>query len=344
MQATNIKSRIKSENFPVNNSFNEFGKSMQNQFISVSQKSPNKMRNSQNIMVSKSTTMSSHFFSPKQQIEKEEELLPISDLDELQKLKRIFLLYTGNEKKLHSYKFIKLLSDAKILDKNFDSKYADILFFTASRSNMHIDFKGFCEIILKISEIKFPNDFIKKQSQALNKLFDNFLFPLLENIYSELRNEKLNKKCQLFEYANYICRINTGINSQLIDKHFYLIYKIYQKYFPWEVLNISTLQKSKLSEKSFMKLCRNFQICPNKISLVKLNEIYENCQINSKLILKEFLHICEIYPNVQNQGSYFSLFHLILALYLTSVNDMLTNSDKYINEADYFIQEEDASK
>ena len=273
------------------------------------------------------------------------------ELDEVQKLKKLFLLYSSNESKLNSQNFMKLLSDAKILDKNFDSKYADIIFFTASRSKNYITFNEFCEVMIKISEIKFPNDYIKSQSNALEKIVEKYLFSLLELITeSDKKIEEKNK--QTFNPDIYLSKMNTGSNPYYILKHFYCVSKVYDKYFPWENLNVSNYQKSKLSEKTYIKLFRDFDISPKVVSLIKANEIFQNVMTSSRLIFNIFDAIkqneeeLELKVNeINNKGTYFTLYHLIACCYLVGVHNMCSlNNFKNQNIINGFSSEEDGSK
>jgi hypothetical protein len=253
----------------------------------------------------------------------------INDMDDVQKLKRLFLIYTGNEKKLHSQKFLKLLNDAEMLDKDFDSNYADIVFCAATKSKTDLEFSGFCELILKISEIKFPLDFIKNQALALNKIINNFFFPLLSKIYSNsdsnYNRTGLSKSKGIRSHTDYtrlILKINSNNEiKEILEKHLYLIIKIYQKYFPWECLNISDDKKVKLSEKSFVKFSKDFEIQPNLISLIKINDVYIHSTLNTKLIISVVDSI--LGNDITNQGSYFTLFHFITCLYLISIQGLL---------------------
>lgn len=267
----------------------------------------------------------------------------INDLDDIEKLKRLFLIYTANDKKLHSQKFLKLLNDASLLDKDFDSKYADILFFAGSKSKTHIDFSNFCEIVLKISEIKFPLDFIKNQTDALNRLFRNYLFPLLKKIYSNSNKNfgpsssglSYSKGLQSHtDYTKLILNINSNNDfKEVLDKHLYLIIKIYQKYFPWESINISEDKRINLSEKSFVRFCKDFEIQPNLISLIKLNDIYTNSTLNTKLILSVVNSVMD--NNIPNQGSYYTLFHFIICLYLISIQGILSVNQNFQSNHEY---------
>lgn len=283
-------------------------------------------------------------------LENKEHFDKLNELDEVQKLKKLFLQYSSNENKLNSQKFLKLLSDAKILNKNFDSKYADILFFTASRSKSFIVFNEFCELIVKISEIKFPFEFVKNQSKALEKLMEQFLFTLLDEITEPQIQEENNK----FKFTPeiFLPKMNTGSNKHYILKHFYCISKIYDKYFPWENLNVSNYQKSKLSEKTFNKFCKDFDISPNIVSLTKTNEIFQNVIMSHKIIfnifdaLKQNEEDLEIQSlDLTNKGTYFTLYHLISSLYLISVHNMCSLSNFKDNQIiNHFSCQEDASK
>lgn len=275
----------------------------------------------------------------------------INQLDDVQKLKKLFLLYSSNENKLQSQKYLKLLSDAKLLDKGFDSKYAEVIFLTASRSKNFILFNEFCEIMVKISEIKFSVDFMKNQSKALDKIMSNFLFPLLNII---LEANKISQEKNKFNLEIYLSKMNTGANTYYILKHFYCISKIYEKYFPWENLKISNYQKSKLSEKTYVKFCKDFEICPHIATIVKANEIFQSVMMNTRLLFNMFDAIkaeedninLKVYSeNVSNKGTYFTLYHLIAALYLFSVNNMCSVNN-YRNEIiiSGFTNEEDSSK
>jgi len=283
-------------------------------------------------------------------VENKEYFDKLNELDEVQRLKKLFLQYSSNENKLNSQKFLKLLTDAKILNKNFDSKYADILFFTASRSKSFIVFNEFCELIVKISEIKFPYEFVKNQSKALEKLMEQFLFTLLDQITEPQKQEENNK----FKFSPevFLPKMNIGSSKHYILKHLYCIRKIYEKYFPWENLNVSNYQKSKLSEKTFIKLCKDFDISPNIVSMTKSNEIFQNVIMSHKIIFNIFDALKQSEEELENKsldltnkGTYFTLYHLISTLYLISVHNMCSLSNFQDNQIiNNFSCEEDGSK
>lgn len=263
----------------------------------------------------------------------------LKDLDDVQKLKRLYLIFSGNEKKINSQKFVKLVSDAGLLNRDFDSKYADILFYAGSKSKTHIDFNSFCDIILKIAEIKFPLEFIRNETVALSNVLKSYFFPLLYKIYSQsnsnyhyINNNNKNTQNNLIstqsngqrqiDYVQLLLKLNSNMYiKETLEKHLYIIIKIYQKYFPWESLNISMEKKIVLSEKAFLKFCKDFEIQPNLVSLVKLNNIYTNTFINKKIIFSVLNSILE--KNIKNQGNYYTLFHFISCIYLISIQSLL---------------------
>ena len=178
-------------------------------------------------------------------------------------------------------------------------------------------------------------EFIKNQTNALNKIFEFFLFPLLNKIYSNnsenptfklsYSNQNKNIKSHT-DYSNLILKLNSNESiKEILEKHIYLIIKIYQKYFPWEGINISVDKKIQLSEKAFIKFCKDFDIHPYLISLIKINEIYTNSLLNNKII---FSVTETLLDNIKNQGGYFTFYHLIVCLYLISLQSFVNKKDK----------------
>lgn len=245
---------------------------------------------------------------------------------------------------MQSQKFLKLVQDADLLDQDFDNKYADILFFAGSKSKNSIDFNNFCDIIMKITEIKTPMDFIKNEIISLNNLLNEYLFPLLNKIYKgcSLKKESLtgfynstnnNKKglavsCHL-DYTNLILKLTNNLEiKETIQKHIFLLMKIYKKYFPWENLKIPYEKKAALSERGFLRFCKDFEINPNLISLIKLNEIYTNSTLNNKLINSICVNFFE-----ENQifGEHFMIFNFVICVYLISIQGLLIKNSAQSN-------------
>jgi hypothetical protein len=55
--------------------------------------------------------------------------------------------------------------------------------------------------------------------------------------------------------------------------------------------------------------------------MIKLNDVLINSTLNTKLIFSVFESIFD--KTIQNQGSYFTLFHFITCLYLISIQNIL---------------------
>ena len=114
-----------------------------------------------------------------------------SNCDEIKKLKKLFMIYSNNDKKLQSQKYLKLLFDAGILDKAFDMRRADILLARVSKLKV-LYFDNFCDILVKIAEIKFPTEFQTNKNKILNKLLSLYIFPLFDKLSNSSPNPKDN--------------------------------------------------------------------------------------------------------------------------------------------------------
>ena len=61
--------------------------------------------------------------------------IEINDLGEIKRLKLLFLIYSNHEKTINSQKFVKLLSDSKLINTtNLTKQIVDILFHKETRS------------------------------------------------------------------------------------------------------------------------------------------------------------------------------------------------------------------
>jgi len=245
----------------------------------------------------------------------------LGNLDEVQKLKKLFLHYSNNEKKLSSSKFNKLITDADIVDNSFNSHYADILFYSTGNSKQNIDFNYFCEVLVKLSEIKYPEIYMRDQSAALNRLLNNNLYPLLALIIDNTMTS--NKPSTDIIYKHF----NNKLVLLYIDQHYYIMRKIYEKYFSWEMLSISNFQKREHSEKAFHKFLNDFEIIPNLVSIKRMKDIFENIITNQSVIKEKF----KDRENLENLGSFFTLFNFIAAIYIISAGAYFNKETDLIN-------------
>lgn len=244
----------------------------------------------------------------------------ISNLDDVQKLKKLFLIYTNNEKTLASQKFLRLLMDAQIIDRNFDIRYADILFITENKNKL-MDFQSFCDILVKISEIKFPSDYSNDENKCLKRLLNKYFFPLLNKVITPSKQFFVEEKIHRISFDNKI--------KDTIEFNNLLFKSLYEKYFSWESLNISNSQKKELSFKGFEKFLCEFEICPNLISRNKAYELFEETFTIGKTISALFP---EQKWNSLRLGTSFTCLYFIIMLYLIAISSYFHDEKNKMDE------------
>jgi hypothetical protein len=231
-----------------------------------------------------------------------------AEIDEIKKLKKLFLTYTKNDKRIVSQKFLKMMKDSKIFDKNFDLKKADILFSRETKYSV-MDFHKFCDVLVKISQIKFPQLFETEKNKSLNNVIAFYFLPLYDKIHS-INNERNDTP----KMNNFLANLGNHSTKKMIEENFLLFKVVYDNYFPWEKLNIAYTQKKRLSEKGFQKFIDDFELCPNLVSKMKGIEIFEEMFLKSSEIQSAFNDLRNLHI-----GSSFGIFYLVSALFLISV-------------------------
>jgi hypothetical protein len=234
-----------------------------------------------------------------------------SDNDDIKRIKKLFLIYTNNCKRMVSQKYLKLLNDARILDGSFDVQKADILYAKETKHGI-MDFNKFCDILVLISQIKFPDTFSEDKNKCLNRLISFFLFPLLDKI--SLNNLERTSYTNNNNVNHMLIKLCDPEVKMIIQDNYTMFRVIYENYFPWEKLNIAYSQKKKLSEKAFGKLLEDFEICPNLVSIKRGSEIFEEMYLKSTQIVNIFSDFTKY-----NLGSSFTIFFLISALFLIAI-------------------------
>ena len=257
----------------------------------------------------------------------------------IDKIKEIFNHFSNNSKYLSNNNFKLFLIESSLLDDfKITSEYSNILFYSFSSAKNCISFQSFCKLIIKIAGIKFPDKFKENQENALFLLYEVYLKPLTK-IYHVLNTENNNKSEKkddnIFKNINnklIIQKIVSRITKEIIEKNYLLFLKIYQKYFCFENLKISNSQKNHLSQKAFGKVLYDFNISPSYINSELTEKIFNLIMNNKDYIL----NILNNFINIEicnNDGMWFTLFHFIIGLYLTSIMSIvIKNYDK--NEPD----------
>ena len=76
--------------------------------------------------------------------------------NEINQLKNLFLHYSNNEPYITNKQYIKFLSDSQLIDNiSLTQKYSNILFYSFSKAKNVLSFQGFCDLIVKIIELKY---------------------------------------------------------------------------------------------------------------------------------------------------------------------------------------------
>ena len=261
------------------------------------------------------------------------------NFDIIDKIKEIFNHFSNNSKYLSNNNFKLFLIESSLLDDfKITSEYSNILFYSFSSAKNCISFQSFCKLIIKIASIKFPDKFKENQENALFLLYEVYLKPLTK-IYHVLNTENSNKSEKkddnIFKNINnklILQKIVSRITKEIIEKNYLLFLKIYQKYFCFENLKISNSQKNHLSQKAFGKVLYDFNISPSYINSELTEKIFNLIMKNKDYIL----NILNNFINIEicnNDGMWFTLFHFIIGLYLTSIMSIvIKNYDK--NEPD----------
>ena len=257
----------------------------------------------------------------------------------IDKIKEIFNHFSNNSKYLSNNNFKLFLIESSLLDDfKITSEYSNILFYSFSSAKNCISFQSFCKLIIKIASIKFPDKFKENQENALFLLYEVYLKPLTK-IYHVLNTENSNKSEKkddnIFKNINnklILQKIVSRITKEIIEKNYLLFLKIYQKYFCFENLKISNSQKNHLSQKAFGKVLYDFNISPSYINSELTEKIFNLIMNNKDFII----NIMNNFINIKicnNDGMWFTLFHFIIGLYLTSIMSIvIKNYDK--NEPD----------
>ncbi|MCQ2820232.1 MAG: hypothetical protein MJ252_23450, partial [archaeon] len=267
------------------------------------------------------------------------------EVDELTQMKRLFLHYSNNETSITIKPFIKFLSDSQLIDNQIlTEKYANVLFYSYSKAADKLPFPLFCDLFLKIVELKFSDDYLQNQKEAFKKCFEMHLAPLykiLANPPKEVDIFDPNNK--VLNYQLLISKLTTNSNREVVDENFFLFVRLYQKYFCFENLTISKSQKSHLSNRAFEKIFKDFELSPFYTSLNTVNEIFNKIIDNYDYVLDTVKKILNTEIN-QNEGMYFTLYHFICGIYLVSVINIIktTQAIEGINQYDLFIQGKDA--
>lgn len=246
------------------------------------------------------------------------------------RLKMLFVHYSVNHPYLTNKQYLKFLYDAQLIDGNcLSEKYANILFYSYTRTKNNLFFQPFCDLILKIAELKNPDGFFMNQPNCISHFFETYITPLYEILTSSTinNNDPINNNNApihrtSFNYQLVLSKMMSPSNQEVIEYNFLLFEKLYLKYFCFEKLNISKTQKNHLSSRAFVKILRDFEICPYYLNVNKINEVYDNVIKNSEYVIDTMNKVITN-STLSNNGMWFTLYHFIASVYLIAVYNII---------------------
>ena len=259
-----------------------------------------------------------------------------NELYEVSQLQEIFHLYSNNDKYLTNKQYSQFLSDAQLIDNDLLSiKYSNVLFYSFTKAKNNLNFQSFCDLIIKLTELKFQEEFMINQATSLSKFIATYVTPLIKMlkstpVTSNSRNNN-NPNFPIINYQLLISKLGNKLNKEIFEGNYLLFAKIYLKYFCFEKLKISNQQKNHLSSRAFNKVMKDFEICPFYITTEQLNEVYENVILNKDLVLQNMINSINT-DMCCNEGMFYTLYHFMASFYLLAVNNILiTNNEEEKN-------------
>ena len=260
-----------------------------------------------------------------------------NELYEVSQLQEIFHLYSNNDKYLTNKQYSQFLSDAQLIDNDLLSiKYSNVLFYSFTKAKNNLNFQSFCDLIIKLTELKFQEEFMINQATSLSKFIETYITPLIKILKSNpLSNNtgvnNTNSTLPMINYQLLISKIGNRLNKEIFEGNYLLFAKVYLKYFCFEKLKISNQQKNHLSSRAFCKVMRDFEICPYYITIEQINEVYENIILNKDLVLENMIKSINT-DMCSNEGMFYTLYHFMASFYLLAVNNILfTNNEEEKN-------------
>ena len=139
-----------------------------------------------------------------------------NELYEVSQLQEIFHLYSNNSKYLTNKQYSQFLSDAQLIDNDLLSiKYSNILFYSFTKAKNNLTFQSFCDLIIKLTELKFQEEFMINQATSLSKFIATYVTPLIKMlkstpVTSNLRNNN-NPNFPIINYQLLISKLGNKL-------------------------------------------------------------------------------------------------------------------------------------
>ena len=219
---------------------------------------------------------------------------PFENNNKISMALRIFYKYSMNELNKMSHSNFSNFFDSLIID--IDKKVADELFYKVGGKG-NINFDQFLNLLNELTKIKYNKLFETDKVQAFNLFYSTYLIKTLTI-----------KEDIVYQFLGRIKQESEMI-FKILNLHKYLLKILYQYYFSHENQPLSQQQKEKKSRDNFIKLMKDFLVCPSIVSQRDLNDIFYSVLVNEKT--SEILSLLKLTPspeyNLQNSISYSNL-------------------------------------
>ena len=232
--------------------------------------------------------------------------------------------------------FLKIIKNLGIIPNELKLYELDILIKIVCPKTNLIAYEDFMDILLKLSEKIFPEQFKKNKSTVTNFFFHNLFIAYNDIIFDE---SVALKDLLKYQYSSLVYLLNIiPDDSQIlvINSLLYTLNEIYEKYFIYgfepNANNTFILENGNL--RNFFNFCRDFEILPFILSETQIVTYY-NLVVDNKELFK---FIDEQDDNKEKNEGYFSfnnfiLFFIHLSEYnYSKVYESILDKENKVNE------------
>ena len=219
-------------------------------------------------------------------VEEEEDTEEINYINNIKaSLKKLFNFYAsfGNRlsnNKMKCSQFIKLATDANIIDNKVDVKTIELDFIYVNSSQMNLEYENFIKLLHYIGQQKYGNE---DSNENFKELLEKNMIPLFKVVYEETDLGTEDK----------ILKSKIGFATlMLLHLRKDIYFAMYVKYFKFEK-NKTFAAKRKImrdkSKKALLQFLRDFELLPGLLNMSIINNFFteimaieiENPQLDS---------------------------------------------------------------
>ena len=198
-------------------------------------------------------------------------------------LRKLFCCYATNDQReiLSKHKFIKMINDADIFYKSKDVTKLDLIFVKVNKKKLNLTFELFCEVMLKVAELKYPHEYNKHE--CMYNLLRDYIYPLLLKIHDANNNfgdiintDRILKEISSEEVKTYFGKENIELLSIIYMYYFYNSFRHIEKQ---EMILTTQFEKKNVIEvnpiNDLIEFLKDFEFHPKMISVSKIVECYQ---------------------------------------------------------------------